>query len=354
MRRRAVFAFALSDEERLLQETARRFAHDRLQPALRAHERARGVPSALVAEFAALGLDAVDVPAAAGGHGLGAFARCLVLEELAAVDPGAAVALDGAGLALLALVEGGLEALVAELRREPGCRGVVIEDVERRLTVRDGRLIGEHPWVPADRVAVAVVFQTERAFVVREGFGLAPIAACGLEAAGASRLTFDQAPIAATLEEPHVLARGRARARTAVAALLVGAARGAHQYAMRYAAERTAFGRPIAHHQALAFLIADLATAVDVGRLAVWRAAAALDRGERAEWEAASALAEAAEQALFVGPNAVQILGGHGFMKDHPVEKWMRDIRTLAQLAGGRDEAELAAAALAPEHEAGL
>src|SRR5438552_2629556 len=227
---RRVFSFALSEEERLIQETARRFAHDRLRPGLRAHERARGVPGALVAEFAALGLDAVDVPAGAGGQGLGAFAKCLVLEELAAVDPGAAVSL-------------------------------------------------------------------------------------------------------------------------AVAALLVGAARGAHQYAMRYATERTAFGRPIAHHQALAFLIADLAAAVDVARLAVWRAAAALDRGERAEWEAASALAEAAEQALFVGPNAVQILGGHGFMKDHPVEKWMRDIRTLAQMAGGRDEAELAAAALAPERE---
>ena len=349
-----MFSFALSEEERLIQETARRFAHDRLRPGLRAHERARGVPGALVAEFAALGLDAVDVPAGAGGQGLGAFAKCLVLEELAAVDPGAAVALDGAGLALPALAEGGLEALIGELRREPGRRGVVIEDVEGRLGVRDGRLVGEHPWVAADAVVVAVVFHAAQAFVVREGFGLAPIAACGLEAAGAARLIFDHAPIAATLEEPHALARARARTRTSVAALLVGAARGAHQYAMRYATERTAFGRPIAHHQALTFLIADLATAVDVARLAVWRAAAALDRGERAEWEAASALAEAAEQALFVGPNAVQVLGGHGFMKDHPVEKWMRDIRTLAQMAGGRDEAELAAAALAPEREVGF
>jgi alkylation response protein AidB-like acyl-CoA dehydrogenase len=120
---------------------------------------------------------------------------------------------------------------------------------------------------------------------------------------------------------------------------------------MRYATERTAFGRPIAHHQAMAFLIADLATAVDVARLAAWHAAAVLDRGDTAEWHAAAALAEAAEQALVVGPSAVQILGGHGFMKDHPVEKWMRDIRTLAQLGGGRDEAELTAAALAPDHE---
>src|SRR5438876_8117752 len=108
-------------------------------------------------------------------------------------------------------------------------------------------------------------------------------------AAGASRLVLDDAPIAATLEDPRALARARAGIRTAVGALLVGAARGTHEYAMRYATERTAFGRPIAHHQALVFLIADLATAVDIARLAVWRAAAALDRGESAEWEGANA-----------------------------------------------------------------
>ncbi|MGH7823157.1 MAG: acyl-CoA dehydrogenase family protein, partial [Candidatus Binatia bacterium] len=123
---------------------------------------------------------------------------------------------------------------------------------------------------------------------------------------------------------------------------------------VRYATERTAFGRPIGHHQALAFLITDMATAVDAARMAVWRAAAIIDRGQAASWEAAMALAEAAEQALFVGPSAVQVLGGHGFMKDHPVEKYMRDIRTLASLCAGRDAAELAAAELAPEREIGL
>src|SRR5205085_2913185 len=154
-----------------------------------------------------------------------------------------------------------------------------------------------------------------------------PLKPCGLEAAGASRLVLENAPVAATIDDPDALGRARARIRTEVAALLVGAARGAYRYATRYATERTTFGRPIAHHQALAFLIADLATAIDVARLVVWRAAAAIDRGETADWEAAAALAEAAEHALAVGPSAVQILGGHGFMKDHPVEKWMRDIR---------------------------
>jgi len=322
-----VFSFALSDEERLVQETARRFAQDRLLPALRTHERARGVPPALADEFAALGFDAA-----------GAFAQALALEELAAVDPGAAVALDAAGLA---------HAFVSE-------RGVVIHDDAGTIVARNGRVSGTCAWVPADAVALAVILQPGRALVVREGWTLERVRPCGLEAAGASRLVFQDAPVAATIDDPRALPRATARMRTAVAALLTGAARGAHEYAMRYATERVAFGRPIAHHQAIAFLIADLATAVDVARLAVWRAAAALDRGEDAAWEAASAFAEAAEQALFVGPNAVQILGGHGFMKDHPVEKWMRDIRTLAQLAGGRDAAELAAASLAPAHEIAL
>jgi alkylation response protein AidB-like acyl-CoA dehydrogenase len=335
-----VIGFALSDDERLIQETAARFARDRLLPGLRVHERARGVPSGVVAEFE----ETFGVPA---GEALGAFGRVLVLEELAAVDPGAALALDGAGLALAPLLKARLDGLVAAARRDPRRRGVVIEDVDARLRVADGT----HPWVPADDAALVVVLQGERALVLREGWRLEPVKPCGLEAAGAARLVLEDAPVAAVIDDAAAVRRGRARIRTAVAALLVGAARGAHRYALRYATERTAFGRPIAHHQALAFLIADLATAVDVARLAVWQAAAALDRGEPAEWEAASALAEAAEQALVVGPSAVQILGGHGFMKDHPVEKWMRDIRTLAQLAGGRDEAELAAAALATAHE---
>src|SRR5207249_1955117 len=131
----------------------------------------------------------------------------------------------------------------------------------------------------------------DRAYLVREGWRLDAVQPCGLEAAGASRLALANAPVAAIDDA----ARARAHLRTWVAALLVGAARGAHRYAMRYALERTAFGRPIAHHQALAFLIADLATAVDAARLAVWRAAAGLDRGESAEWEAACALADAPE-----------------------------------------------------------
>jgi alkylation response protein AidB-like acyl-CoA dehydrogenase len=242
---------------------------------------------------------------------------------------------------------------VARLR-SAGARGVVVDDAEGRFHF-DGRTIeGEHPWVPADTAALAVICQEDRAYVLAEGLELAPVAACGLEAAGAARLFVRKAPVVAVIDDVALLARARSRVRLHASALLVGTARGAHAYAMRYAIERTAFGRPIAHHQALAFLLVEMAMGIEAARLATWRAASVIDRGQDARWETAIAFAEAAEHALFVGPNAVQALGGHGFMKDHPVEKWMRDIRTLAQLGGGRDEAEITASALAPDHDAGL
>ena len=345
-----MFDFSLEPEESLIRDTARRFAEAELLARVRLHETNRAVDPAIVRRFSETGLDAVDLPERCGGQGAGTFAKALVLEELATIDAGAALALEAGGLAATALVEAGSEHLWRRLR-EGGGRAVVIEDVENRFHDDSGRVNGEHPWVPADAPALVLVLQGDGGWMVTDCILATPVAVCGLEAAGGSRVRLDGAPIVGRMTDPEALARCRARTRTAVAALLVGAARGAREYATRYAIERTAFGRPIAHHQAVAFLIADMATAIESARALVWRAAAAIDAGEDASWEAAVALAEAAEQALFVGPGAVQLLGGHGFMKDHPVEKWMRDIRALASLAGGRDEAELVAAALAPARD---
>jgi alkylation response protein AidB-like acyl-CoA dehydrogenase len=130
--------------------------------------------------------------------------------------------------------------------------------------------------------------------------------------------------------------------------------RASAEYSRAYAMKRVAFGRPIAHHQALAFLVADMASAVDGSRLLAWEAAWRLDRGEEASEACATAFVEAAEQAMFVTPNGVQILGGHGFMQDYPVEKFMREARVLGLLFGGTDAAreeagaELARCAGAP------
>ncbi|MGH7899928.1 MAG: acyl-CoA dehydrogenase family protein, partial [Candidatus Binatia bacterium] len=179
-----MFELGLSDEERLIQETARRFATERLAPRIREHERARGVGTALAAEFDALGLGRLDLPADAAGQGLGALAKALVLEELAAADAGAALALDPLGLALYPLAEGGGDLLPA-IR----ARASVIDDVDCRFR-SDGKTVsGSSPWVPADALGLVVILHETRALIVTERIELERVDSCGLDAAGASALT---------------------------------------------------------------------------------------------------------------------------------------------------------------------
>jgi alkylation response protein AidB-like acyl-CoA dehydrogenase len=335
--------FSLEPELELLQETARRFAEDHLRPNVREFERVRGVSDAASAAFDQTGLADVELPEGVDGAGLGAIARALVLEELAAVDPGATLALDLPGLATYPLLEhggeGALRDLALPLRAEPGARAVAAWDLEGRLRVEAGHVRGELPWVPADRIDLLVVGTPDGAFVVREGLEVEAVRGSGLRAAGASAVRLDGATLLHSWSDPPGARRALARARLYVAALLVGVARSASDFARAYSLEREAFGRPIAHHQGLAFLIVDMATGVSGARLLVQEAAWRLDAGEPAEEACATAFAEAIEQAMFVTPNAVQVLGAHGFMQDYPVEKHMREARTLGLLLGGTDAA---------------
>jgi alkylation response protein AidB-like acyl-CoA dehydrogenase len=117
------------------------------------------------------------------------------------------------------------------------------------------------------------------------------------------------------------------RSRVTLAAAATGLARAATEYATEYAKERRQFGRPIAEHQAVAFRLADMALRVDASRLLAWRAARMLDRGERATTEAAMAKLHASETAMACTWGAVQTLGGWGYSREYPVEKWMRDAK---------------------------
>jgi len=339
----AVIDFAPGDELELIRDTARAFAADQLRPHERASEAARGVPGALRRAFADIGLGALELPERLGGAGLGALARVLVLEELAAGDAGAAVALDPWGCALYPLArlggEQALRELALPLLERPGARAVLVWNGGGHLLSEAGRARGRVPWVPSDRVDLLVALDGEGAFAVDEGIVREPLRGAGLRAAGASELRLDGAPIRAAWRDPAGAREALARARLYTAALLLGVMRASAEFSREYALQRVAFGRPIAHHQALAFLIADMAAAVDGARLLVWDAAWRLDRGDDAAEACASAFSEAAEQAMFVTPNALQILGGHGFMQDYPVEKHMREARTLGLLLGGADAA---------------
>jgi alkylation response protein AidB-like acyl-CoA dehydrogenase len=337
-----MFDFELGEDLGLIVETARSFARDELFPKLREHEGARAVQPAIRKTFAEIGLAGLELPESLGGAGLGALARALVNEELAAGDAGAALALDPLGPALYPLLELGGEAALRRfalpLLEVEGARAVLVGGADAELEIGDA-VSGRVPWVPSDRVDLLVILRDDDAVVVRAGIELEELRGSGLRAAGASELRLKAAPAVARWNNPLGAARARARARLYMASLLVGVMRQAAEFSREYALERKAFGRPIAHHQGLAFLITDMRAAVDGARLLLHEAAWRVDRGVECEAAAAEAFAEVVDASLLVGPNGVQILGGHGFVQDYPVEKYMRESRALGLVLGGSDAA---------------
>jgi alkylation response protein AidB-like acyl-CoA dehydrogenase len=336
-----MFDLELGDDLELLVETARSFTQEELAPRIRASEAAREVDAPVRKAHAQIGLAGLELPEALGGAGLGSLARVLVNEELGAGDAGAALALDPLGPALYPLLELGGEGALREYALpllEAG-RAVLVAAADADLEIHGESLCGRVPWVAAERPELLVVLEREEALVLRSGYAATQLLGSGLRAAGACELALREAPILARWHDPAGAARALARARLYLASLLVGVLHQSAEFSRRYALERHAFGRPIAHHQALAFLITDMRSAVDGARLLVQEAAWRRDAGLPFEAPAAAAYAETIEVSRWLGPAGVQILGGHGFMQDHPVEKYMREARALGLVLGGLDAA---------------
>ena len=124
------------------------------------------------------------------------------------------------------------------------------------------------------------------------------------------------------------------RARPGVAAMATGIARAAFEFATEYSKERVQFGVPIAMHQAIQFMIADMATKVDAARLLTWDSAVQLDQGKRNTLRSSEAKRFASDSAMEVTTDAVQVYGGYGFIKEYPVEKLMRDAKIMQLYEG--------------------
>ncbi len=349
--------FDPGDDLTLLAEMTRQFAADHLLPSMRESEATRSVHAEARRAFTEIGLAGLEIGESLGGAGLGALARCLVNEELAAHDAAAALALDPLGAALYPVLEFGGDPAVDDLRSICAVgRGdetlrhavLIVEADDRDMSAP---LSLEVAWVPADAVAAVVVLGPTTACVVADRITTTAIRGAGLRAAGASRLVVDAAPVRTSWRGAEAAARARARARLAASSSMLGVLRAACDFSRQYALERRAFGQPIAHHQALAFLITDMNIALESARLLVREAAWRLDAGLPAAAEATSAFVECIEAARFIGPNGVQILGGHGFMTDYPVEKHMREARVLGLLAGGLDLAIEEAGRLISVHD---
>ena len=122
--------------------------------------------------------------------------------------------------------------------------------------------------------------------------------------------------------------------RTALSAMAIGVARAAYEFALDYAKQRTAFGEPLGQKQSIAFMLAEMITEIESAKMLVWQSAWNLDQGKEATQEAYLAMNFASDMALMVADRAVQILGGYGYVRDYPVELWLRNARGFAVMEG--------------------
>jgi alkylation response protein AidB-like acyl-CoA dehydrogenase len=351
--------FEPTEEQALVVETVRQFAANEIRPRARAAEEAKQPAHDAITAAHALGLVANALPVAFGGGGeRSAVLGALVAEELAFGDLASALAILSPALLAFPIADFGSAAQQAALLPRfagdtfvPGALALV-EPVfgadpfrPRTQAKRDGAhyvLDGSKclvPWLPGgDSV---LVFANEggsaQGFLVPRGAaGLtaAPGAYMGIQALPTVELSLAgvRVPAEARLGEAggSDLARIVTRGRVALAALGVGVARAAFEVARDYAKQREAFGTKIAQKQAIAFLIAQMAIEIDGARLLAWEAAWRLDQGLPALREATLALDQVRRIALDVADGAVQVLGGHGYIRDYLPELLLRNARGFA------------------------
>ena len=350
--------FTPSEEQALIAETVREFAAKELRPLARKCEEARALPSELLARAHELGLVASALPEAFGGGGArSAVTGVLIAEELAWGDLALALATLSPALGALPIADFGDDAqrralLPAFLGTAfaPGALAVaeprVGSDAFRPVTTarRDGAnyvLDGAKclvPWLPGgpDVIVTASESGSAQAFVVPRdaaGLGAKLDATMGVGALPLADLTLSgvRVPESAKLARFDVR-RLVARGRVALAACGIGVARAAFEVARDYAKEREAFGTKIAQKQAIAFLLANAAIEIDGARLLVWEAAWKLDQGGDALREATLAFQQVKRVALDAADGAVQVFGGHGYIREYLPELHLRNARGLSAL----------------------
>ena len=357
-----LFDLTPSTEQEMLRDAALAFAHKQLRPAAAAADSACAAPAMLLQQSAALGLTALCIPEALGGAGneRSAVTNVLITSALAEGDLSLALACLAPGAVANALTLWGNEAqqahyLPAFAGDKPPLAALAVQEPQPLFDAfslraeaihREGGYVlsGVKSLVPGGSgnelfVIAAMLDGKARLFLVESktpGLTLQAEPAMGLRGAGTARLTLDQVRLDATalLGTAEDYAECIALSRLAWCALAVGAGQAVLDHVIPYANERIAFGEPISHRQAVAFMIADISVELEGLRLATWRAAAKAERGEDFVREAAIARQLATDRAMKIGNDGVQVLGGHGFTKEYPVERWYRDLRACGFMEG--------------------
>lgn len=359
-----MYSFDLTSEQKMLVETVHRYAEKELRTTYRESEESKSVPRKVVERGWELGLLPGSIEAQYGGFGeYSALTSALYLEELGWGDVGSSLHLLTPSLFAVPVALFGSAAqrerylplfCDAQFTRATAAltEPVIQFDPAALSTVAEKQgdtyvLSGRKTFVPlAADAALFLVYAREngltQGFIVpadTEGLRVASrIQMMGAQALPVYELVLDKVTIPKENRLGGLkgvrLNRLLTVSRIGLAALAVGQARAAYEYALAYAKEREAFGEPIAHRQSIAFMLANMAIEIESARLMCWEAAYKFDHNEDATQSASLAKLFAERMVLEVTDNAVQVLGGHGYIREHPVELWLRNGRGFATWDG--------------------
>lgn len=360
-----LFDVTPDDEQAMFQEAGRAFAAEQVRPAALDADSACATPAELLDAAAELGVNMLGVPEELGGvmHEQSAVTSVLIGEALAHGDMGIAYAALAPGAVATAIgLWGSAEqestylpaftgenipaAALAILEPRPLFDPLKLETKARRE--------GEEWVLDGAKSLLARAKDCELFVIAAEAEGIGPTLfvaeagskglsveeepAMGLRPAATGRLLIEGArlPAAALLGEgrPEDYAECVNRARVAWCGLAVGTSQAVLDYTIPYVNERQAFGEPISNRQGVAFAVSDIGIETGGMRLATYRAASRADRGDEFGREAAIARKLCASKGMKIGSDGVQLLGGHGFVKEHPVERWYRDLRAVGVMEG--------------------
>jgi alkylation response protein AidB-like acyl-CoA dehydrogenase len=362
---RSLFDVTPDDEQQMFQEAVRDFAAAKVRPAAQEADTERAIAPELLAQASELGVNMLGIPEELGGvmHEQAATTSALVGEALAHGDMGIAYAVLAPGAVATAIGHWGTAeqeatylpafggedapaAALAMIEPRPLFDPLRLETTARR----DGE-----DWVLSGaKSLLARATDCELFLVAAEAEGVGPALfvvesggkglsvqdepAMGLRPAATGRLLIEDVrlPGAALLGEGkrEDYVECVQRARIAWCALAVGASQAVLDYVIPYVNERTAFGEPVSNRQAVAFGVSDIGIETNGMRLATYRAASRADQGQEFGREAALARKLCAAKGMEIGSEGVQLLGGHGFVKEHPVERWYRDLRAAGVMEG--------------------
>lgn len=365
----------LSDQQRMIRESAARFAAQRLAPNSRKWEAAGEVDPRVLRELGELGFMGMTVPEQYGGAGLDYVSYAVALIEIAAGDGAVSTIMSVNNAPVCAILQSVASEPLKQKYLRPLAAGEMIgafaltepqagsdaANVQTRAhrTAEGYEISGTKQFITSGRIAGAVIVfavtdpaagkRGMSAFLVPAGTPGMSVASLedkmGQEASDTAALSFDRAQV------PHDHLIGREGdgyrialanlevGRIGIAAQCVGMARAALSHAIEYSKERTAFGKAISEHQAVAFRLADMATELHAAETMVLHAAALRDAGEPCLAEACMAKLFASEASERICSSAIQVFGGYGYSRDLPVEKIYRDVR-VAQIYEGTSDVQ--------------